>query len=149
ILEEVQIDTEFRNLEIGDSFDVTAVGVYDDGTSRELTDKVAITAETQDTVSISGNTVTAESAGYEILTVTGDNFSERLEVNVKSPTSVGYDIQLDDTSIFAGESTNIQAFENFNDGSRVDVTSQVLFSTEDVNVARVDGSVVTVIAVGF
>ncbi|MBV7414186.1 Ig-like domain-containing protein [Aeromonas sp. sif2433] len=139
-------------LAVGLSRQLTASGAYSDGTSADVTANVQWSSSDPAiaTVSLTG-LVTAVAPGTATITGTLDGQSATLSVTVTNATlnAGGLTITVPPMTLAAGLTGQLAANGSYSDGSSVNVTPSVSWTSNDPAVATVDASgLVTGVATG-
>ncbi|MBV7437198.1 Ig-like domain-containing protein [Aeromonas sp. sif2416] len=139
-------------LAVGLSRQLTASGVYSDGTSADVTANVQWSSSDPAiaTVSLTG-LVTAVAPGTATITGTLDGQSATISVTVTNATLNvgGLTITTPPVTLAAGQGSQLAASGSYSDGTTTDVTANVQWSSDNPAVATVDASgLVTGVAPG-
>ncbi|MBW1873411.1 MAG: Ig-like domain-containing protein, partial [Deltaproteobacteria bacterium] len=141
ILTRVELSPAQVNLDTGENVQLHLVGFYDDGSTTNLTNHLETTFESADsfvaTVS-SGGLVNALSGGETIVTATHRQFSAWAAISVSSgPNLVGLELEPSQAVLPLGGSLQLTAWALYSDNSRLDVTSQCNYVSDNPQVAMV------------
>jgi uncharacterized protein YjdB len=137
---------------------LTATGTYSDGTTADITGSVTWSSNNATVASVSNatgsrGTVTGLSGGSATVSATLGNSTGSASITVTPAALVSIGITPADPSLPAGSSTALAAQGTYSDGSSVDVTNMVTWSSDSTGVASVSNATgsqgrVTAVAVG-
>ena len=120
----------------GTSLQLTATGIFSDGSTQNLTNSVNWTSSTPAvaTVTGSGGLVTGASVGSTTITATQGGVSATTTVTVTSATLTSITITPANSSIAAGSGVQLTATGNFSDGTTQDLTPFVTWASSSPQV---------------
>lgn len=151
----LSITTPPLNLAAGLSKQLAATGSYSDGSTVNVTSSVSWTSNNTAvaTVDLHSGLVTAIATGSATITATLDGQSATLLITVTSAVlnAGGLSITGPSHDLPAGVKAQLTASGSYNDGSTVDVTNDVSWSSDNTAVATVDlhSGLVTAVAPGI
>jgi 6-phosphogluconolactonase (cycloisomerase 2 family)/urocanate hydratase len=118
-----------------------ATGIYSDGTKHDLTSQVTWTSATAKVGSItSGGLASGLAAGSTVLTAALGNVSATQTLNVTPATLVSIGVTPTNTSAPVGLRTQFTATGVYSDGTTKDLTSQMIWSSANTQVAPVSNA---------
>lgn len=140
-LRDLVFDPNIIALAPGESIDVTIWGVYDDETQQDLTDEVTLSSRDPDSVTTSGNTITALAGGNAVIDAehpaTGTEADDKAEVEVLEVVELAVSPAV--STITAGTSVQLFALATLEDGrTGWDMTDFVEWEIDIDDVASVD-----------
>ena len=154
----LSIDPPHTTLSSGLSQQLTATGVYSDNSSADLTGAVTWTSSSPTAASVStgGTTrgvVTALAPGPVTITAALLGISASAKVQVNPATVASITVSASSVALDVGEKLPFTAIASYSDGSTLDVTGQVVWSSSSVMIATVSNAgvshgVVTGVAAG-
>lgn len=118
-----------------------ATGNYDDGTSRDLTDVVSWSTQNAAVATVdAAGVVTGVTAGTVVIDVDSEGISASVTVTVNATTLQSITVSPAAKTIIEGLSQMFTATGNYDNGTSVDISDQVTWSSSNESVATVDGS---------
>lgn len=137
-LSSILVTSAAASLFAGQTSQMTATGVYSDGTSQDVTSQVLWTSSNQlfATVNASGM-VTAVAKGQVTITATSGSISGTASVSVNNVVLASIIVTPANASIAAGQTQQFAANGIFSDGSTTDITKNVAWDTDAHGVATV------------
>ena len=140
VLRSLDPSPESLNLPVGLSEAITVDGLYSDGSRRTLgTTLLSFEVENENLVQVDAQGVlTALSPGFTTLLV-GETGGLRVSVPIEVVDAVAQGLRIETpTTVFPkGVSDRLRCFASYSDGSDVEVTSRVVWSSEDTEVATI------------
>ena len=130
-------------LSVGSSAKVAVVAGYSDGTTRNVTRKATLTMAAPAVATVRDHRVTGRSAGTTTLTARVGGATATATVTVTAPKLVGLQIRPGCVTVKGHASVTLRAIGVLSDGSEVDVTKSVIWSSSTEKVATVRDGVVT------
>jgi trimeric autotransporter adhesin len=132
------------------SVQMSATGVFSDGSQQDLTSAVSWLSSPTGIVAIStGGTLTAQALGTATVSATSNLLSAADTVTVVAPTLQSISVSTGEQSIPSGESLQLSATGQYNDGSTQDLTTSVQWASSNSTILGVSSSgVVTAKAKG-
>lgn len=126
-------------LPAGEDLQLTATGVFSDGTTQDITQQAAWTSAATATATVGSGSglVHGVAVGSTDISASLDGITAQLTLRVSSATLVAIDVAPIDPSLAAGTMANLTATADYSDGSTRDVTGQVAWSSTDTKVATV------------
>jgi DNA-binding beta-propeller fold protein YncE/urocanate hydratase len=144
VLESVEITVAGKGAGVGSGLaaglneQFVATGIYSDGTTHDLTSQVTWTSAAAKVGSITaGGLATGLAAGSTVLTAAFGNVSATRTLNVTPATLVSIGVTPTNPSAPAGLHTQFTATGIYSDGTTKDLTSQMIWSSSDTQVAPV------------
>ena len=122
----------------GQKQQLTAQGVYSDGTSHDVTTQVTWTSNNGGVASVSGGLVTGVSTGSATITATLGSVSKTASATVTAASLQSINLSPATSSAATGQSQAFTAYGLFSDGSTTDITNSVTWSSNAANVATVN-----------
>lgn len=148
-LDGLELTAEPAMLTVDETFRVTVLARYSDGSTPDVTGEAVFEVE-DDTVveSLTGGRFRAADAGTTTIRARMDEAEGALSVTVMPAPLVGLELVPSDTSVEVNESRVLRALGSFADGARTAVNDQVVWSSSDPSVVAVEGGTVTGLAPG-
>jgi len=155
-LESITISSDQPELVVGLTTDLTAIGVYSDGTDAVITDAVTWSSDDTDVVTVTGNVATGTGTGTTNITATLSGVTGTLEIKVTQAQLTALRIVEDDNSASAtnefivGETIKAKALADFNNGMHnIDVTTKVAWAAGNQGTVSVDqNGLITALSAG-
>ena len=120
---------------------MTAIGTYGDGSSRDLTGLVSWSSSTITNASVDlTGLVKGVAAGSATITATLGSVTQSTSVTVTAPTVTGISVTPDDITLPIGISEQYTASAIYSDGSIQDLVSGVTWTSSDTAVATIDNN---------
>lgn len=132
------------------SLQLSATGTFSDSTTRDLTSVVSWVSSPAGIVTISpGGLLTAEALGTATVSATSDALSAADTVTVVAPTLQSISVISSEESVPLGESLQLSATGQYNDGSTQDLTGSVQWASSNPAILSIGSSgMVTANAIG-
>lgn len=149
-LESIELSADNAdNLAAGATLQVTAVGTYSDGSTADITNVVSWSSSDNDIADVnSEGEVEGVSEGEATITAALDGIEGTLDVTVTGANVESIEVEVEDTDLAVGQSTQLSATATLGDGSTVDIDpSDCTSDNEDVATVDADG-VVTAVGAG-
>jgi uncharacterized protein YjdB len=141
VLTTINVGTPSPSLASGGTEQLTATGVYSDNTTQSLTTQVIWNISDSKVASLSSaGLLTALKAGTVTATATLGSISGTGNVVVTGPSLSSITIAPAVFSIASGQSKQLSALGVYSDGSSLDVTGQVVWTSLSNSYATVDSS---------
>lgn len=142
IITELQVTSPNGTLARGTMAQLTATGVFSDGSTQDVTASVSWSSSAPERVSLStevAGMATAEDLGSAVMTATdaATGVSATLTLYVTNATLKRVEITPNDASIALGTEQQFEAMGTFSDGSKQNLTSQVTWAVSDAAVASI------------
>jgi uncharacterized protein YjdB len=139
------------NLPAGFTQQFTAMGIYSDGTSSDLTGQVTWSSSAPSVATINGSGLaTALAAGTATITATSGAISGSTTLTVTSATLSSIVITPANPSVPGGSTQQFTATGTFSDGTTHDITAQVTWSSSNTTAAVVNSNgLATALTVGI
>jgi hypothetical protein len=134
-LSSISITPANPNIPVGISQGLVATGTFSDGTSYDITNKVAWASSNSSvaTIKTSGGMATTLKAGATTITATMGSMSASTTLTVTSATLSSISITPANPIIPVGLKQQFAAMGTFSDGTSYDITSQVTWSSSDTS----------------
>jgi uncharacterized protein YjdB len=144
-LKTVQVTPFKPTLPIGYGIRLTATAIYDDGTTFNVTGQATWASSNGGVATVSNalgsrGRVTPVAAGTASISATYNGVTGSTDVTVTSATLTSIAISPDPASIAAGGNQQLTATGTFSDGSKLDVTEFVAWSSSNTAVADVSNA---------
>ncbi|WKD50171.1 Ig-like domain-containing protein [Microbulbifer spongiae] len=151
VLTSIQVTPAVVSLPVGNSQQLTALGNFSDGSTLDITSSVAWRSDNTAiaTVDSLGEVVAVAVGSTSVSASQGSIVSNTVSVTVINAVLTSIQVTPAVVSLPAGNSQQLTALGNFSDGSTLDITSSVVWLSDNTAIATVDslGEVVAV-AVG-
>ncbi len=121
----------------GTSLQLTATGVFSDGSSQDLTISASWASSSQSIATVNAGLVSGSSAGDAAITASLSGISGSTTVMVTSGTLQWISITPQNPTIAKGTTVILTATGTFSDGTMVDLTSSVTWNSASQSVAAV------------
>jgi hypothetical protein len=133
------------SIPLGQSLQYSAQGTFSDGTVQDLTSEVTWLSSNQDTALISNTQsspglVDSVELGSTSLTAVLGNIQQNTMLTISNAVLSSIEIQPTNQTVAKGTDTQIKALGHFTDGSLIDLTSQVLWSSSNTSTVDVQTS---------
>jgi uncharacterized protein YjdB len=153
VLESITVSPSNASVTAGQTVQLTAVGSYSDGTSKNLTATTIWSSSLNNVASVNAGLVSAASGGSATITATDPSgTSGNSTVNVAAMAVLSYlTISPSTASVGAGSTLQLTATANYSDGSSQDVTTQASWTSSsplNQTVATVSLGLVTGVGLG-
>ncbi|THF74922.1 Ig-like domain-containing protein [Cohnella fermenti] len=146
-LSKIILSTNEVTLSIGDSYSLTATGLYSDNSTENLTVYSTWSSSDSTIASIYNGTITAKSVGTATVSATFDGVTQTAQVTVtKKVKALTKDTQSLD--LRKGETATVKLTATYSDNTTANVTADADWSSTNDNVATVVNGVVTAIGAG-
>jgi hypothetical protein len=134
----------------GGTQQLTASGIFSDGSTRNITGSVAWSASAAGVATVSSTgLLNAQAAGTTTITAVSGSINGADIVTVGSPAMVSIAVTPSNPSIGMGFTLQLAAIASYSDGSTADMTPTVAWSTAVPTVATINASgVATAVATG-
>jgi len=137
-LTSVAISPATASVEVGKTVQLTAVGGYDDGTSKKLTSAVAWSSSDSSVASVSSSGLLhGVAAGTATITASDLDKTGTTTVMITLTGVESIVVAPSSASIRGGETQRFSATAILNDGTSVDATDAVTWNSSDQNVAKI------------
>lgn len=141
-LESLSITPSNSAIANGESQQFTAMGHYDDGSTKDLTDNVTWDSSSPAIVTISNSPgshglATADSLGDSTITATLGSITDSTLVTVTDAVVVSISVSPSSASIANGTQQSFTALGTYSDASTHDVTSEVTWESSDENIVTI------------
>jgi uncharacterized protein YjdB len=122
---------------VGGTIELMAVGRYADGSRRDVTAQVAWTAQPPNLLAFTGLVGRALAVGEAQVTATLAGQRAVARVRITTAKLLSVDVEPSEARMAAGFKLPLRAFALYDDGGRVEVTSQASWTSSDVALASV------------
>lgn len=140
-LSSISVAPSNPSVPLGVSQQFTARGTYSNGQVQDLTASVAWSSSRTDIATISGSGLAASvSPGDTIIAASSGNVAGSTTLTVSAPTLTEIDVTPVSPQIALGDNQRFTASGTMTDGSTVDLTTTVTWSSNDVDVLLLDNS---------
>jgi len=141
VLVSLSITPANPTLVVGTLQQLTATGTYSNGGTADLTNQVQWTSDTPATATVNaGGSVTAVAVGSTVVTAGVGSIIATVTVTVSQASLVSIAVTPANTSLAKGTSEQMTAIGTYSDGSTVDITASVAWTTADPGTASVNSS---------
>ena len=129
------------SVSVGSTRQMTATGTYDDGSTKNITGSVTWSSDDNTVATVSGaGLVTAVAAGTVSITATSATISGSTSVTVTLANLRSIAINPTSASISSGQTKQFTAIGTLDDGTTVDITDAVTWSSSNESVATIASS---------
>ena len=146
-LDYIEVSPRSLSMDISTSMQFTAVGIYTDNTTRDLTNQVTWSASNSDLLSVDSShryhpRVTALYEGTVLLSATlpGSSKGASATITVSDKTLSSIEVTPANPSLPDNLDVNFKATGFFNDGTRQDLTQSVVWSSTDTAVLMINNA---------
>jgi hypothetical protein len=141
-LKAITVSPSSSVLPIGATAKLTAEGSFSDGTSRDVTGEVSWTSGNDSTATVANapgvpGTVTGVAAGMVGISASEDGVVGMAGVAVVAATLQTIIVSPADATLTAGLRSSYTATGLYSDGSKIDVTAQVTWTTDNTGIATI------------
>ena len=150
----LQIDPVDPNVGVGVMLTFTATGIYSDGTKVDLTSQVTWQSSAPMVIPIdAGGNAISKSVGTSVITATDGMLTAESTVSVTTASLVSISVSPASSTLSPGGTAALKAVGTFSDGSMVDLTGTVTWTSAPAGVVSVSNAagtagVATALAVG-
>ncbi len=140
-LSSLEISPAFANLALGSQLQLSATGVYSDASSRDLTAFVNWSSTDDSIVSIDATGLLSAHATGSVLVqanYSGQTSSSSIQVQGISLSSI--DLSSNPASLSQGFHSQFKAMGTYSDGSIIDISQQVIWSSNQLSMAEVSNA---------
>ena len=137
-LSSITISPAVFSVASGQTKQLSAQGVYGDGTTQDVTSQVTWTSSTSAATVDSNGLVTGSSVGSSTITAAIGSIKGTAAVTVTAATLQSIVVTPASASIASGQTQAFAANAIFSDGSTTDVTNSVTWSSNATSVATID-----------
>jgi len=134
----ITITPDNAKLTVGESVSFTAKGSFSNSTQKDITNDVVWSLESDDIAFLRGANVIGKSVGTVTLLATYEGIEKRIELTVSKAYLTQLDIDFLDKEIAEGSEMKLSAVGTFSDKSINDMTTLVVWSSSNKNLASVD-----------
>ena len=152
VLLDVTVTPPAQNVPVGETQQMTATGIYSDGTTSDLTDSVTWSSSDSSEASVSSKgVVTGVATGAVTITATysSTSVSGTAAITVEPAVLVAISVNPPEANVPVGETQKMTATGDYSDGSTANLTRSVTWSSSDSSEASVTQTgLVTANAIG-
>ncbi len=141
-LSSIDIQPSSLSLPLGQSYNLSAIGTYSDGSTSDITDSVTWSSSNGAKASVSNaagskGRVSATGQGSATITAALSGHQAQLTVSTTAATLVSIDLNPAGVSLARGTPQQFSATGTYSDGSTMDITSTVTWASSDTSVLTV------------
>lgn len=125
---------------VGEVATITAVGVYSDGTSSDISNLASFSSSDDSIVAMSSNQATAIAAGVAHISASLDGVSRTITLVPFSATITGIELNYTSLSLPSDGQAALIVNAIYDNGQSVNVTAQSTFTSSDDTIATVSAS---------
>ncbi|MBN2240065.1 MAG: Ig-like domain-containing protein [Dehalococcoidales bacterium] len=140
-LKSIEVLPENPTINPGDTRQFTAIGVYTDNTTENITDKVTWTSSNESVATVDPNGLaTPLNAGQTTINATIGTFSCSTVLTVLPPALTSIQVYPENAEIQEGSTQQYSAIGLYNDDTTLNITGSVTWSTGNCSIAAIDGN---------
>jgi uncharacterized protein YjdB/N-acetylneuraminic acid mutarotase len=140
-LSSIQLSPQSPTIPLGTTQQFTVTGIYSDGSTQDLTSSASWSSPQSVVASINSNGLAAGLfQGVATIQVSYGSLSTTTILNVESAALVSLALNPSSTTIAVGTSSQYQAIGTYSDGSTLDVTPFLSWSSSSSNIASISTS---------
>lgn len=140
-LKSISITPANVSIPVSETQQLTATGVYSDGSSQNLTNSVTWSSSNSAVASVgNGGLVSSLSAGTTTIQATSGTLSGSTTITVSSATLQSITISPAKASLMAGNTLQFTATGNYNNGTTQNLTNSVTWSSSTTSAATISAS---------
>jgi uncharacterized protein YjdB len=140
-LKNITVTPVTPTIAVGSTKQMTATGTYDDGSTKNITGSVSWSSGNAAVFTVSDNgKITANEPGSASATATSGTISGSTTVTVTVANLSSITITPTSASTNAGDTMQYQALGTLQDGSQVDITDSVTWSSSNKSVATINSA---------
>lgn len=129
-LSSITISDKLAQLVVGQTEQLSAVGSYSDGSTKDLTSSVNWNSSDSAVLSVQASGLaTASLAGFATVTASLNDTSTSVPLSVVAKSIVTLQVSPVKATVFLGSTQQFTAVATYNDGSSADITSQVVWTS--------------------
>lgn len=149
-LQRVEIEPDLPVNAVNATRQMTLVGYYSDGTTRDLTSEATWVSQSTGVATISSTgLISTHIVGTSVIVATVGSITDQTTLSVEAISVVSIDITPAAVSLAAGTTIQLAATGTYSDGSTQDITADASWSTSNSARATVStGGLVTGVSVG-
>ena len=137
-LNSISITPSQASIPLGENQPLSAMGTYNDGSTRSLTSSVQWSSSDSAVLSFSnGNIATATAVGTAMVTATLGTVSGTTLLNVDAPAVISFSVAPVNLVLTPGASQQLSVLAEFSDGTTQDMTASVSWSSANPAIASV------------
>lgn len=147
-LDEITINEPLQPIMQGASIQLVALGSYSDGNQREITDRATWASDNPQVLTVSDQPgskgrITGVSGGTATLSCSMDGKTATLIISVQGSQLTAIEISPLEGQIIKGKRVQLRATGVYSDGTKQNITTQVLWESDDpavLDISNVNGS---------
>ena len=156
-LQSINIQSSKPELIEGETITMTALGIFSDETTQDITKDVSWISSNTDIIKMDSNLAQGITAGTSTIKATLNGVSNSLDIKVNRAQVTSLKIEKDDNTLFSasdefvvGETLKAKAFADFDNGMKnVDVTNKVNWQSTTTTTVSVDNEgLITALSAG-
>jgi hypothetical protein len=137
-LNSISISPSGASIPLGLNQQLSALGTYSDGSTRDLTNSVQWASSSPTIVSFSGSGMaTADALGTAMVAATSGTISATSQLQVIPPIVVSFTVAPPSSLLALGAREQLTALATFSDGTTQDMTTSVSWSSENPAIANI------------
>jgi hypothetical protein len=125
---------------LGKQYQFTLAGTFSDGSTGFLTGSATWSSTNQNVATVAAGLATSTGYGTTTITATVNGLTATASLTVSLPTLLSIVVTPSTPTIYQGTAIQLKATGTYADGSSVDVTSTVTWSSSDINIANVSAT---------
>jgi hypothetical protein len=139
-LQIVPASAQIRTSTLGKQYQFTLTGTFSDGSTGFLTGSATWTSSNPSVATVAAGLATSTGYGTTTVTASLDGVSATASLTVGTPALASIAITPQTVSIYQGTAIQLKATGEYADGSRVDLTSTVTWTSSDSTIATVSAA---------
>lgn len=133
----LKVDESKLELKIGETKTVALTVEYEDGSTEDVTDQASWSTDNENVASVSKGTITAHGTGQAV--ITAEYGDKTATVNVQVEIAKKLETDKSDLFLRVGDREQLKLTATYADGSTADVTDKAEWSSDNSDVADVQG----------
>jgi len=140
-LKAITVTPQTPSVSTGNNLQMTATGTYDDGSTKKITGSVSWSSSNAAVFTVSSaGLIKGNEPGRATVTATSATISGSTSVTVTVANLVSIEITPTNSSINSGETQQYKAVGTLDDGTQVDITDSVNWSSSNTSVATISST---------
>jgi uncharacterized protein YjdB len=140
-LKDITVTPVTPSISVGNAKQMTATGTYDDGSTKEISGSVSWSSDNDAVFSVSSTgVVKGNEPGSSSVTATSATISGSTTVTVTVANLSSITITPTSDSTSAGDTVQYKALGTLDDGTQVDITDSVTWSSSSTSVATISST---------
>jgi uncharacterized protein YjdB len=140
-LKAITVTPQTPSVSIGSTLQMTATGTYDDGSTKKITGSVSWSTSNAAVFTVSSaGLIKGNEPGRATVTATSATISGSTSVTVTVANLVSIEITPTNSSINSDETLQYKAVGTLDDGTQVDITDSVNWSSSNTSVATISST---------